>query len=80
MPERDEKGRFVKASAAEFGRRGGLKRAERLTDAERSEIARMGLQAVADRLFAGDTTAAAQWLREVRREKEIAASGGEVVE
>ncbi len=62
MAERDEKGRFIKGSAAAFGARGGRARAARLTPEERVELARLGLQAVADRYFGGDVIAAQAWL------------------
>lgn len=64
MAERDAKGRFIKGSAATFGRRGGLARIAKLSPEERAELARSGLQALADRYFDGDAVAAQRWLSE----------------
>lgn len=65
MPQRDERGRFTRESAKEFGRRGGLARAERLTAEEMAEIARMGLEALAEKHFDGDLEAAKRWFSAV---------------
>jgi hypothetical protein len=46
----------------QIARMGGMARAARLTPARRSEIARMGWQALVAKRFGGDSAAAVRWL------------------
>jgi hypothetical protein len=79
MAERDERGRFVKGGGG--GAAGGRARAAKLSAEERSRIAAMGLQAIADRDFEGDVEAAQRWLasqggQAVARKKRAAGGTG----
>jgi hypothetical protein len=57
--QRNDKGQFVRGNT--IASKGGRARARKLTPARRSEIARMGWNAMVDKHFAGDEMAAKRW-------------------